>query len=784
MSQAILPLYKNPNLRRRNKMENELIPLPLDIPWKLIGVSPDMMDTQFCNKRFPFNWRSSLAIYAYEPKADDIPEELADKRITFLKVSCSITGYQPSKEETENGYTSFPDIPTEALDRIFGEYFACWGALLNVATFPTTKKVLKRHSIDFSDKELGLWMPHPYEEKGVTFEGVPHPPSHEVIDIYPRGGDGKGELNIGRIGSGNYLIVRSPASPRVEAKIVHYGPAAITMEARRLEDRTEEFVGSDTAGPQEGQIHELAVEGEKINKVVFKIPELPEGGQISLLEFAYYAWEEEPIDPGELEYYPHIIDFEPKMRDLYQSATESGELLTASKSEVNTNKSFTHTESTETGLSLAAKAFVGGKKDSSGEISGSLSHKWGETDKDSWTVETDASRERREKHASTTNLNQMYNLLTGYHAGTNRTTFLMLPRPHILQPTDHRTFVQGLRVIEGIQDFFLIVTRPKEVEGICVEAFLETGHFPEDVEIEGPAVEYEENHEDFFVSVYADTGASGDCEEIEDHACSTYTVSIGWVIDRSKGDSGHPGISEIANNSWKQADKTLRQYDYKPISDTTVQVYGRFCGKSWWRGGAQFARTYRVYTRSEQPKPSSSEPEVLTPFLITSRGLCASLKPEDKGQEAGSATTTWSLGDWVVDERKMAIPSILLRKDVVSDTKLPAMKEALRKIQSIMSTSWRLPSRQPFGEVGFLDSDYFKDQIKDLLPKETLETPLGEIADLDPRVVQHFGEQCTILEVLGIDLPTFAKSTGLSIRETLKARRKLLGLPKLPGKQG
>lgn len=552
------------------------------------------------------------------------------------------------------------------------------------------------------------------------------------------------------------------------------------MEARRLENHVEEFIGSDTAGPQEGQIHELAVEGEEINKVVFEIPELPENGQISLLEFAYYAWEEVPVESQELEFYPHIIDFEPKVRDLYQSATESGELLTASKSEVNTNKSFTHTESTETGLSLAAKAFIGGKKDPSGEISGSLSHKWGETDKDSWTVETDSSRERREKHAITTNLNQMFNLLTGYHAGTNRATFLMLPRPHILQPTDHRTFVQGLRVIEGIQDFFLIVARPKEVVDMCVEAFLETGHFPEDVEIEELELEYDEYEEEMHVYKKGHNCVVGPCSH-ENFDVLKYPQG-GYVVDKRKGDPDHLGLTLISDNThfWtKRPENHEIKYD---IADDHARVHGWIKGEGLWGYGGHLDMKFKVHYRSEQPKPTSSEPEVTTPFIITSRGLCVCLESEEKGQEGASFTTTWALGDWIVDERKIKIPSILLRKDVASQTKLPAMKEALRKIQSIMSTSWRLPSRQPFGEVGYLDSDYFKDQVKDLLPKQTLETPLGEIADLDPRVVQYFGEQRKVSEALRIDLATFAKSTGLSIEETLKTRRKLLGVAKMPGK--
>lgn len=60
--------------------------LPINIPWRLIAASPDMMDPRFGNKRFPFKWRSSLAIYAYEPKSDELPEDLCGQRITVSVV--------------------------------------------------------------------------------------------------------------------------------------------------------------------------------------------------------------------------------------------------------------------------------------------------------------------------------------------------------------------------------------------------------------------------------------------------------------------------------------------------------------------------------------------------------------------------------------------------------------------------------------------------------------------------------------------------------------------------
>ncbi len=150
----------------------------------------------------------------------------------------------------------------------------------------------------------------------------------------------------------------------------------------------------------------------------------------------------------------------------------------------------------------------------------------------------------------------------------------MLARPHVLQPTDFRTFVQGLRAIEGVQEFFLIVSRPQEMEGLCVETSLETGHFPEDTAITEPEPEYDESSEDFPVTKTAESGLiSKKCEDFE----VPYTVAGGWVVDRrpERGpDPGHPGLKMIEDRSNSQAKDLLHDYNYLPTGDGTVTVSG------------------------------------------------------------------------------------------------------------------------------------------------------------------------------------------------------------------
>jgi hypothetical protein len=738
-------------------MPESTLTLPQETTWKLLAVSPDMMDTQFCNKRFPFRWRSSLAVSAFEPKPNDLPEELCEGRITFLKITATITGYQPSREETEEGHASFPNVPTEELSRIIDQYFACYGALLNVAVFPNPNRKIvdKRIVIDFTKQRPETLLPNPFESEGATFEAVGQP-DNRITDIFPAGGDGEGELNLFQ-----ESVVALPATSKVEAKVVHFNAAGVEMEA--FNGNTS--IGSKAAGPEQGQIHQLVIEGEGIDRVVFRAPQ----NEAALLEFAYLGKESIPFGLNE---FPHIIDVEPKIRDLIQAASETGEILTSSKSNVKTNKSLTNTESSETGFTLGATA---GKKDGN-SVTGTLTHKNTETEQDNWSVATDASRERQEKEGSTTQISQLYNLLSSYHIGTNRALFLLLARPHVLQPTDHRTFVNGLRQIEGTQEFLVIVARPPEMRGLCIETFLETGHFPEGLTLEEPKEEFDENEEEFTVTAFADIKAA-------------YDVESGWVVDirPERGpDPGHSGMKEIANNSNGQANSSLENYNYRRIADASVEVTGRISGQSLQRDKARFNRTYRVFTRSTQPKPNTGQPTVpIEKLLITSRGLCVCFRSGEICPEIDPGFRFPGRDDVpIVDEGQISISRAVLTRSVSRETRLPAMKELLTKIQNAMTTSGRLPQRRAFEEApGFLGSDYFKDQIKRVLPRDQLDRTLAHVSDLPREVLDSLGETCTVAEALKLDLARFAQRTGLNVADAVKARRRLLGLAEVRGRE-
>ncbi len=355
----------------------------------------------------------------------------------------------------------------------------------------------------------------------------------------------------------------------------------------------------------------------------------------------------------------------------------------------------------------------------------------------------------------------------------------MLARPHVLQPTDHRTFVDGLRFIEGVQEFVLIVARPPEMQGLCIETFLETGHFPEGLTPQQPAEVFEEKFEDFVVTAFADNGwFSGSCSNIE----AAHTVESGWVVDTrlERGrEPGHPGLQMILDESNEQARQSLENYNYQRIADGTVQVTGRICGEAAQGDKARFKRTYRVFTRSVEPKPTSGGASVpVEKLLVTSRGLCVCFK-------SGENCPVIEIPIFrppppvepIVDERPIAISRAFLTPSVIGESRVSATKELLAQIRSAMTTSGRLLQRRPLDEApGFLGSDYFKDKIEKVLPQDRLATSLVNVRDLPREVLAALGETSTIADVLKLDLEGFAKKTGLSLANAASARRRILGV--------
>ncbi len=192
--------------------------------------------------------------------------------------------------------------------------------------------------------------------------------------------------------------------------------------------------------------------------------------------------------------YPYFMDFQPKKREIYEMATDTMERSSRSAEELKMGKSSGTTRSQEVldvdqGVSSSGSGGVSvAGYGAGGSSSASAQGQWGSKhlagDQLNVVRSSDESRERRETQSHTTQLSQMYNLLDSYHLGTNRAVFLLVPRPHVLE--EPSGLVKGPRPIDGIQEFFLIVNQPADLEHFCVSARLDTAHLTTE-----PVLEYD-----------------------------------------------------------------------------------------------------------------------------------------------------------------------------------------------------------------------------------------------------------------------------------------------------
>lgn len=199
----------------------------------------------------------------------------------------------------------------------------------------------------------------------------------------------------------------------------------------------------------------------------------------AIAQIAVYPSQGDDIGPDD---FPYIMDFEPKKRELYEAVSETGEFLSSSLENINVQKGTTKVKGTESTHTAKVSANYG-VKDVWG-VGGSYEYSKKYSDSDT-TVDmktTDSSREKRETTSFSTSFSQMYQLFNGYHLGTNRAVFAIAPRPHVASQSELADFnlINGQRKLEGIQEMFLVVHMPSKLNGICIQAALDTGHWVED----------------------------------------------------------------------------------------------------------------------------------------------------------------------------------------------------------------------------------------------------------------------------------------------------------------
>jgi hypothetical protein len=583
-----------------------------------------MMDISFCDKAFPFEFRSSIAVSGYEPDKDHMPSPFCSGTITYLKVTVTITGYKPTQAELNSHViVDLPAAPTshpfDDLADITRKYFPCYGALLNIAVFP---------------------------------------------------------------------------------------PA-----------------------------------GEE--------------------------WK--------LEQYPHIIAFEPKSRDLQVPMTLDGEVLSESSQKVHTDFSNKTTKTTKLelkkSLKLTQKVPGDGSVEGTTEATGS-----NETVKEiDNSTGTDVESSGSFKRGFSTTIEQMYNLLAGYHLGTNRATFLLLPHPHIVQATDFRTFAQGIRVLEGIQEFFLIVARPESMKGWCCEVGLQTGHFAEDVQIIPAQPQYKTDTIEIDFKLHV-------TKKPDQSSTQSVPIPSGFVVDVSQGNGGIDDVDNGCNQAGREDWDATHQFG---VTSTGVSITAKGHKRSFGGEGSIIDRKITIHIRSIEPIGQTPEHANVDDLLITSRGLCVCVTPEPcshcltvnsvSGERTAGPNRKPS-GLEIVDETQVRIRS--------ADTEQLPVKELLNGVRNALFTSGQQPSRYEHGTVGFFDTRYFAKQRLATVSEEYRNRLLNEFIELDGlKDLQKAAPEILGLRVsdlAGLSLKAFAKRAKLELQIARTVRKLLLGITERP----
>lgn len=126
-------------------MATQALTLPLDITWQRFGYSRDMIDTNFGDLKLPPKWRSSMAVYSYVVPHEQTAEDYPDSRIVYLRLTCSITGWNLDEElqvlEQEVDIGDLTDDVQKSVFEAFqagllSEYSPCTSAIAQIAVYP------------------------------------------------------------------------------------------------------------------------------------------------------------------------------------------------------------------------------------------------------------------------------------------------------------------------------------------------------------------------------------------------------------------------------------------------------------------------------------------------------------------------------------------------------------------------------------------------------------------------------------------------------------------------
>jgi hypothetical protein len=499
--------------------------------------------------------------------------------------------------------------------------------------------------------------------------------------------------------------------------------------------------------------------------------------------------------------YPYIADFEPKKRELIELVTDTGENVTQSGKSVSVRRGSSSADSIENShinRSSSTTGISGGASYSGANIQGSYSSTSGTEDgtrsshgSDSlYVTQSDASREKRESFSHTTNLSQLYHLLDSYHAGTNRAVFFVNARPHLIQ-SDY-TFVPGPRQLEGVQEFFLVVRRPKEMEAICIEAVLETAHLGITTIAHHQDAQYDQIEvHGHYTQAFSGDLTESDAEDID----ADLKVPVGYHIDMSKGggtlhyDWGGsapaydypipPGLSFSDAISDENTDNIHEVYPTFDFYADHVHVHAHTVSGI----DSDVSRTLdvTVYCVSDQPtQPAQDSTETHVALMLTGRRVYSCPARGSRDRRMGRAT-------YVAYEKQLANAAHLATAAFNREgaTSVLAANALGRTIRDEVISSVRSGARYPAESIDFLQSQFALVRLTQGLDKVAAETLSSTLHSVAPRglqaKIQRIAPKLTLRAAAKAPRHALAAALGLTLPETVQLLEHAFGISSLRG---
>ncbi len=488
----------------------------------------------------------------------------------------------------------------------------------------------------------------------------------------------------------------------------------------------------------------------------------------------YGAILEVSVGPGKqdpdvkLKDFPYFADFAPKKREIYETVSATGEMMSRSLENVNVRKGTTSAGSHEmldvfggAEVSAAAAGGAGGGAGFDGQ--------WGSKDMNQQQYSnirtSDQAREMRESFSHTTHLTQMYHELTSYHLGTNRSVFFMLPRPHIID--SESTFTNGPRRLEGIQEFFLVVLRPESVKELCMEAYLETAHV-----VSEPQFEYETKTDTLELVVIArcqdPSGSWGnDSQTFVADGSETYHVPEGWEVDLDRN-----GGAEIASQSGDRINEvriTERERDHITLwGQCTARFYDRQWPETNYCEQGRINAQATIYLRKKAPTISGYSQNL----WLTGRGICC-CKTQSQMSAFSKPHITW--------EKKMDSE---LTKKVGKNGKISTQDaNTLRaEIGRLIVQSKNDPDRYEAGNIQFVDTQFLGRIMGSLIQEDghadnQIVANLKNISNsLLGKVAKGASRNVSRRKILTTSIEELKDRFNMTHEEAVKLRRTALGL--------